>query len=183
MKENNFIKYFTSVADKIQIPLIIYNVPKFTGVNIEAETVSKLSEHQNILGMKNSSENIAHLSEVIYRTPKNFSSLVGTASVLYAGLCVGASGGILALANIAPDQCVQIKKYFDEGNFDKALDIQMRMLAVNKAVTAKYGVPGLKAAMDLTGYFGGDPRLPLTALNKNDSENLRNILIEAQLIL
>lgn len=182
MKETNFIKYFTSIADKIQIPLIIYNVPKFTGVNIEAETVSKLAEHQNILGMKNSSENIAHLSEVIYRTPKNFSNLVGTASVLYAGLCVGASGGILALANIAPNQCIQIKKYFDEGNFEKALDIQMRMLIVNKAVTAKYGVPGLKAAMDLTGYFGGDPRLPLTPLNKNDLENLRNILIEAQLI-
>lgn len=182
MKENNFIKYFTSVADKIKIPLIIYNVPKFTGVNIEPETVSQLAEHQNIIGMKNSSENIAHLSEVIYKTPKTFSNLVGTASVLFAGLCVGASGGIMALANIAPNQCVQIKKYFDEKKFDRALKIQMQMLAINKAVTAKYGVPGLKAALDLTGYFGGTPRLPLTPLDKKDIKFLKKILIDAQLI-
>ena len=154
MKGEAFIKYFTAVADGISIPLLIYNVPKFTGVSIEPETVAKLSEHSNIIGIKNSDENIAHLSEIIHLTPKNFVTIVGTASILFAGFCAGAVGGILALANIAPDKCVKIWELCNQGKLDEAKNLQMILLAANKAVTAKYGVPGLKAAMDLTGYFG-----------------------------
>ena len=86
MDSSAFIKYFTEVADKIDIPLIIYNVPKFTGVNIEAGAAAKLSEHKNIIGLKNSSENVAHLSEIINNATNDFVTLVGTASVLFSGL-------------------------------------------------------------------------------------------------
>ncbi len=182
MKHDAFIRYFTAVADKVRIPVIIYNVPKFTGVNIEAETVAELALHSNIIGIKNSEENTAHLAEIINQTPDDFSTIVGTASVLYTGLCAGASGGILALANIAPAECVMIQKYFDEGNHQKANEIQARMLPVNKAVTAKYGVPGLKAAMDMTGYFGGEPRSPLAVLKDNELKDLKSILERANLI-
>ena len=182
MKHDTFIKYFTEVADNSEIPLLIYNVPKFTGVNIEAETVALLAEHPNIIGIKNSEENVARLSEIINLAPKDFITLVGTASVLYPGLCMGAKGGVLALANIASDQCIQIYNYVPEGKHSEAKFLQMKILEANKAVTAKYGVAGLKAALDLTGYFGGEPRSPLSGLTKTQKENLTNILKKAEII-
>ncbi len=181
MKDEAFIRYFTEIADNIKVPLLIYNVPKFTGINIEAETVTKLAEHKNIIGLKNSSENVAHLSEIIYQTPDEFIVLAGTASILYPGLCMGAVGGVLALANVAPAECIMIQKYFEEENYSAAQQLQMRMLAPNKAITAKYGVPGLKAAMDLTGYFGGEPRRPLKKLNESQTNDIRSILLKAEI--
>lgn len=181
MKHDAFLRYFTAVADASRIPILIYNVPKFTGLDIEAATVTKLAEHPNIIGLKNSSENIAHLSEIAHLTPEDFHTFVGTASVLYAGLCVGAIGGIMALANIAPEECVRIQELFKAGDHREALQLQMRMLPVNKAVTAKYGVPGLKAAMDMRGYFGGEPRAPLGNPSAKELEDIRTILNNAGL--
>lgn len=182
MKPAAYQKYFLTVADKTKIPVIIYNVPKFTGVDIEAETVAKLAEHKNIVGIKNSSENIRQTTEMIDQTPEGFVTIVGTASVLYSGISAGAAGGILALANIAPNECVQIQKLVEEKKYDEALELQKRMLPVNKAITARYGVAGLKAAMDLLGYFGGEPRSPLSVLGESDKQQLKQILIEADLL-
>jgi 4-hydroxy-2-oxoglutarate aldolase len=182
MNHEAFIRYYIAVADQSRIPLLIYNVTKFTGVNIEAETVAKLAEHPTIAGLKNSSENVAHLSEIVSQTPEDFLTFVGTASVLYPGLCVGAVGGILALANIAPGECVRIQQLFEEGNHRESLQLQKRLLPVNKAITARYGVPGLKAAMDLMGYYGGGPRAPLGYPDEKAIENIRAILQTAKLI-
>jgi len=183
MKPVAYIKYFSAVADKTKIPVIIYNVPKFTGVDIEAETVAKLAEHKNIVGIKNSSENIRQTTEMIDQTPKDFAVIIGTASVLYPGLAVGAVGGILALANIAPNECVQIQEFVQEGKHTEALELQKKMLPVNKAITAKYGVAGLKAAMDMLGYFGGEPRAPLSVLSEPDKLQLKLILVNAGLLI
>jgi 4-hydroxy-2-oxoglutarate aldolase len=182
MDSYSFIKYFNEVADNIDIPLIIYNVPKYTGVNIEASAVTKLSEHPNIIGLKNSSENTAHLAEIIYNSKEDFSTFVGTASVLLPGLCAGAVGGILALANIAPNECIKIFRLFNDGKLVEARKLQGKLIPVNKAVTGKYGVAGLKAAMDMLGYFGGDPRSPLNKLNKNELEDMKKILAKADLL-
>lgn len=182
MKPAAYIKYYTAVADKTKIPVIIYNVPKFTCVDIEAGTVAKLAEHKNIVGIKNSSENIRQIIEMIDQTPEGFATIIGTASVLYSGFSAGAVGGILALANIAPNECVQIQKYVEEGKHTEALELQKRMLPVNKAITAKYGVAGLKAAMDMLGYFGGEPRSPLSKLNNADKEQLKQILVNSGLL-
>ncbi|MCL4512141.1 MAG: dihydrodipicolinate synthase family protein [Bacteroidetes bacterium] len=182
MNSAAFVRYFTEAADKIRIPLIIYNVPKFTGVNIEADTVAKLAQHKNIVGLKNSAENSAHMAEIISFVPKDFSVLVGTASVLYPGLASGAAGGILALANIAPEECVELQRLFDAGRHDEASALQMKLIPINKAVTSKYGVPGLKAAMDILGYFGGEPRSPLVSLGQAEREDLKSILKTAGLL-
>ncbi len=182
MNSAAFVRYFTEAADKIRIPLIIYNVPKFTGVNIEADTVAKLAQHKNIVGLKNSAENSAHMAEIISFVPKDFSVLVGTASVLYPGLASGAAGGILALANIAPEECVELQRLFDAGRHGEASALQMKLIPVNKAVTSKYGVPGLKAAMDMLGYFGGEPRSPLVSLGQAECEGLKSILKTAGLL-
>ncbi|HEY9167522.1 MAG TPA: dihydrodipicolinate synthase family protein [Candidatus Kryptonia bacterium] len=177
-----FVRYFSEVADSIKIPLIIYNVPKFTGVSIEADAVSKLSRHGNIAGLKNSSENTAHTAELVACAPGDFSVLVGTASVLYPGLIAGATGGILALANIVPAECVELKSLFDSGKHSAAAALQAKLIPVNRAVTSKYGVPGLKAAMDMLGYFGGDPRSPLAPLGEKERAELKLILKGAGLL-
>ncbi len=182
MNSAAFVRFFTEVADKIKIPLVIYNVPKFTGVNIEADAVAKLAQHGNIVGLKNSAENAAHTAELISVVPRDFSVLVGTASVLYPGLAAGATGGILALANIAPDQCVEIQRLFEAGKHEEASALQKKLIPVNKAVTSKYGVPGLKAALDMLGYFGGEPRSPLAPIGEKEREDVKMILKTAGLL-
>lgn len=182
MDHQAFVDYFTAVADGIKIPLIIYNVPKFTGVCIEVRTVSQLSLHPNIVGLKNSSEDINHTTEIIKNTAADFITLIGTASVLYSGLNAGCKGGILALANIAPDECISVYNNIIEGRFSLAEQIQSKLIEVNKVVTARFGIAGLKAAMDLLGYFGGEPMKPLRKLDKIQIAELRKILVNAELL-
>ncbi len=182
MKHHTLLNYYTKVADSVMIPVILYNVPKFTTVNLEVETVIELSSHPNIVALKDSTEIPSRIPEISANVSPDFRMIVGTASVLYTALLSGASAGILALANIAPDECIQIFNLIRERNFEKALEIQNRMIPVNKAVTAKYGVAGLKAAMDLVGYFGGLPRLPLEPLSEAQLIELKIILKKAALI-
>ena len=182
MNHKAFLNYYTAVADSISIPLIIYNVTKFTNVNIDIESLAKLAEHPNIVGIKNSTENIAEINATIYNTPNDFSVLVGTGSVLLYGLISGAVGGILALANIAPAECIKIFNLFNEGKLIEAEKIQSRMHAVNKAITATFGIAGLKASMGLLGYFGGQPRKPLQPLTSSKMKKLKPILLKAKLL-
>ncbi len=178
MDHEALVEYFTKVADSVNIPVIIYNVPKFTNVSIEARTVKELSMHENITGIKSSSTDIAFFGEILNLVNDSFNVLAGTASILYAGLCLGASGGILAAANILPNECVDVYNYYKAGKLKEALESQNKLLAVNKAITATFGVAGLKKAMDWLGYFGGLPRSPLQKLRESDEKKLRQILIE-----
>ena len=182
MKHHTFLNYYNKVAESVMIPVIIYNVPKFTNVNIETETIIELAKHPNIAGLKDSTENTARISEIVANIPDSFKVIVGTASVLYPGLMAGADGGILALANIAPDECLQLYLHFIANKNKEALELQNRLIPVNKAVTTKFGVAGLKAAMDLLGYDGGNPRLPLEPLNEAQIIELKIILKQASLI-
>jgi 4-hydroxy-2-oxoglutarate aldolase len=182
MKHHTFYNFYTKVAESVMIPVIIYNVPKFTNVNIEPETIIKLSEHPNIAGLKDSTENPSRISEIVANVSVSFNVIVGTASVLQSGLSAGAGGGILALANIAPEECIKIYELCAEKKYAEALEIQNRMIPVNRAVTSKFGVAGLKAAMDLRGYFGGNPRMPLEPLSEAQLIELKLILKKASLI-
>jgi len=182
MKHHTFLNYYNKVAESIMIPIIIYNVPKFTNVNIETDTIAELAKHPNIAGVKESTKNTARISELVANTPESFKVIVGTASVLYPGLMAGADGGILALANIAPDECLQLYIHYIANKNKEALELQNRLIPVNKAVTTRFGVAGLKAAMDLLGYDGGNPRLPLEPLNEAQTIELKIILKHASLI-
>jgi len=182
MEHSTFINYYLAVADSVKIPVIIYSVPKFTNVNIHTDTVAKLSEHNNIVGIKNSSEDTELTAKFISDTSDEFHTFIGTGSVLLQGLKDGADGGILALANIAPTECITIQELFNLRKLEEAEVLQKKMVPVNKAITATFGVAGLKAAMDMIGLFGGHPRLPLNPLDKKAKQELKNILIEASLI-
>lgn len=175
--------YYQKVAEHIELPLLLYNVPKNTGINMNSSLIAELAHHENIVGIKDSSGNIAQLSEILIKTEEeDFTVLVGTASVLSSAIALGAKGGVLALANIAPAQCIEIKTKIEEGRVEEAQRMQMKMLPVNTAITASYGVPGLKVAMDLLGYKGGYPRQPLLPLESNERDALGKILREANLL-
>jgi 4-hydroxy-2-oxoglutarate aldolase len=177
MKPQVLYDHFIAVAESSRIGILIYNVPQFTGINLDPEVVAKLSEHSNIIGIKDSSGNIGQLSEIIHLSKKGFAIFVGSAPVFFPALCVGAVGGILAVANVVPQECVRIQNLFNKGNMNEARALQGRLTPLAKAVTTKYGIGGLKMAMDLTGYFGGHPRPPLKRLGKEIEEELKRLLL------
>ena len=174
--------YYQSVADSSPIPVSMYNMPANTSVDMAADVIIKLSQHPNIVGLKDSSGNLAKLGEVIRSARPGFQVLAGSAGFLYPALCVGAVGGVLALANIAPQECCDILSLFSHGKHEDARELQLRMIAPNTAVTARFGVPGLKAALDMLGYYGGNPRSPMLPLSDGQKETLRNILVEAGIL-
>ncbi len=176
MKPQILYDHFVAVAESSRIGILIYNVPQFTGINLEPEWVAKLSEHPNIIGIKDSSGNIGQLSEVIHLSREGFAVFVGSAPVFFPALCVGAAGGILAVANVVPQECVRIQNLFEEKKFDDARASQDRLTPLAKAVTTKHGIGGLKMAMDLAGYFGGNPRAPLKTPGPEVKEELKGLL-------
>lgn len=155
--------YYRTVADQARIPVLLYNFPQMTGVDLSAETVLALSEHPNIIGIKDSSGNVQRVMDVVRDAPQGFHVLVGSAQVLLPSLMMGASGGILAFANPAPYAAIAIWEAFRTREEEAARDWQSRV-GRTASRTAKYGIPGLKHAMDLNGYYGGPPRVPLSAI-------------------
>lgn len=183
MTEEALRMYYEELAESVQIPVLLYNVPKFTDVNLSPSLVARLAKHPNIVGIKDSSGNIAQLGEIVALTEdEDFSVLVGTASLLFSALGLGAMGGVLALANIAPTEMVEIMEYVEEGEYEKARRLQLTMIPVNRAITATFGIPGLKYAMDSLGYQGGYPRLPLQPLTSKERGAIDEILKKAELL-
>lgn len=182
MDAEGLTHYYLSVADASPIPVSIYNMPLNTGVDMTPDLIISLSRHPNIAGVKDSSGNLAKMGEVIHSARPGFQVLAGSAGFLYPALCMGAAGGVLALANIAPRQCCDIMELFKGGKHDEAKELQLRMIASNTAVTARFGVPGLKAALDMLGQYGGNTRSPMLPLTEAQKETLRNILKEAGIL-
>ena len=178
MKPKILRDHFVAVAESSKIGILLYNVTQFTGINMEPELVAKLSEHPNILGIKDSTGKIGQLSEIVHLSRKGFAVFVGSAPVFFPALCVGAAGGILAVANASPNECVEIYDLFRSGKFDEARELQYRLTPFAKGVTTQYGIGGLKTGMDLAGYFGGDPRPPLKPHGPEVKEELKKLLLQ-----
>lgn len=182
MTDNALIRHFTEVADAADIPILIYNVPKFTHLNISVEAVRVLSRHTKIIGMKDSRGDIPQLEAFLKAAPREFNLIVGSASILYPALALGIKAGILALANCAPSQCAEIQKLYDKSEREKAKDLQARMFPVNKAITETYGIAGLKYASTLMGYEGGSVRSPLLPLDRDGEIDIRQIMERAGIL-
>ena len=153
--------YFRSVADQSKIPIMIYNWPQATGVDIPAEAVAGLSEHPNIIAIKESSGNLEKVMQMIREVKPGFQVLVGSAPTLWPSFAIGAVGAVLAYANAAPYSTIAIWEAHRTRDAEAGLDWQNRIGRAAWLVTAKYGIPGLKHAMDLNGYYGGPCRSPL----------------------
>jgi 4-hydroxy-2-oxoglutarate aldolase len=158
------VLYYRAVADQAKIPLFIYNWPQVTGVDISVDAVVALSHHPNMFAIKESSGNLEKCIQMIKEVKPGFQVLTGSAPILAPSLAVGCTGAVLAFANAAPYATVSIWEAHRTREFAAAMDWQNRIIRAAQLVTVKYGVPGLKYAMDLNGYYGGPPRLPLTVI-------------------
>ena len=161
MTTDVFVRHYSEVADASPVPVLLYNVTMFTGVNLLPEAVERLAGHPNIVGIKESGGDVAQIAEYVGRTPDDFTVLAGSATTFVHALAAGCDGAILALASLVPDACVELRRLVTDGRLAEARALQRRLLPLARSVGGTYGVPGLKAALHLMGYAGGVPRPPL----------------------
>lgn len=174
-------RHYEAVADASPVPVLLYNMPANTGVNLPVSTVAELAGHPNVVGIKDSAGDIGQLSALIRSTPDDFAVICGNAGAFLPGLLLGAVGGILALANVAPRQTVALYRSAQTSRLDEARQLHDRLMPVGTAVTRTYGIGGLKAALDMLGYAGGQPRPPLLPPSPQAMADIRHILETAAL--
>ena len=174
------IAHYDSVADESPVPLILYSMPALTGIRIEAETAARLSEHENIIGIKDSSADLDGLRSTIRLVRKDFAVLTGNGTVFYQALTAGACGGILAVGCVAPALCLAIARAVQSGDTATAAMLQAKLTPLAEAVTIRFGIGGLKAALEMKGYVGGAVRAPLRAPDNDARAEIRRCLAEAE---
>ncbi|MBI5653674.1 MAG: dihydrodipicolinate synthase family protein [Chloroflexi bacterium] len=184
MNSAALINHYRVIADASPIPVIVYNMPAATGIDIDANTVIELAKHPNIIGIKDSSGNVTKFGEIIRAARPDFSVIAGSGSYFYPALVLGARGCVAALANVAPRETVAIYDAFRAGRHDEARELQLRLIPLNAAVTTRWNIPGLKAGVEElnAGYYGGPPRLPLRPLDEENRRVLRKIMQDAKVI-
>ena len=173
--------HYSALAERLDGEVLLYNVPKFTGINIPVEVIERLAnEHPNIIGIKDSSGSMGRITELVRRLGDRFTVLAGTADVMYPSWVVGAHGAVVAVANVAPELCAELWRAFREGNHRKARELQLRVNLINEVVVKRYNqISAVKAAMGMRGLKGGKPRLPSLPLDKNALNDIESALREA----
>jgi len=175
--------HYGAVADASPVPLILYQVPlRFSTLDFPTGLVAELSQHPNIVGIKDSRGNLDLVGELVTHTTPEFQVLVGNGAMLYASLEVGAVGGILGLANLAPGQTSALHAAFVTGDHSESGRIQKDIAPAHREIVGGYGVPGVKAALDILGYRGGNPRPPLKPLADREVEEIHKIVRAAGLL-
>lgn len=170
------VAHYTAVAEASPVPVLLYNFPASTGVNLAPETVARLAAHPNIVGMKETSTDAAQFADLSAAVPDDFTVLCGAAPGVFGALCAGAGGAIVAVAALLPRLCLELLSHVRAGRYDEGLSIQHRITPLARAVTTGFGIPGLKVALDLAGFTGGDPRAPLAPLPADAKERIRALL-------
>lgn len=161
--QDALIKHYAAVADGAPVPVILYSMPDLTGIKIEPETAARLSEHQNIIGMKDSSNDIEKFAETVRMVSGGFAMMIGNGTVFAEALQAGARGGILAVGCVVPDLCLEIFRAIEADEVERASALQQKLTPLARAVTKTYGIGGLKVAMEMAGYVGGSVRSPLAS--------------------
>jgi 4-hydroxy-2-oxoglutarate aldolase len=178
-----FLAHYQAVAEASPIPILIYIMTAYTGVDLPTDVVTELSRHPNIAGVKDSAGSAPKLAEMVAASAEDFSVLAGSASFLYPAMCVGAKGGIVALGNVAPRECRQLFDLFKSGKHDEARQLQYRLLEPNAAVTTRFGIAGLKYAMGLVGLETSDPRPPQRPASADERASIAQIFERAELLV
>jgi dihydrodipicolinate synthase/N-acetylneuraminate lyase len=177
MDTQALIAHYRAVADSSPLPVILYNMPdSAAGIDLDAATVCVLAEHPNIVGIKDSSGNVAKITQIVANVPETFQAFVGSASNLLPALVVGAVGAVAALANVFPHEVSMLQALFEADEMEEARTLQARLIPANSAVTTVFGVAGLKAALEMTAGYGGKPRMPLQPLGEQERRRLFEIL-------
>jgi 4-hydroxy-2-oxoglutarate aldolase len=199
------VDYYLAVADSSPVSIILYSMPALTSIRIEPETVARLSQHPNIIGVKDSSADVEALKRTVdlvrvqSANPSahgsspgrdgaaagssmrdDFVVLTGNGTVYYDALCAGADGAILAVGCVVPELCIEIFRAVKAGDNERAVALQKKLTPLAQAVTTKYGIGGLKAALDIVGYIGGAVRAPLRSADEEARQEISRILEEAR---
>ena len=174
--QNALVRHYEAIADESPAPIILYSMPALTGIKIEPETVARLSKHQNIIGIKDSSNDLTGLGETLRLAPPEFAVLTGNGTVLSEALLAGACGGILAVGCVAPEICLAIFHAVRSGDTELAASLQSKLTPLAQAVTTRYGIGGLKAALQMNGFVGGAVRPPLQAPSDEALAEIRRCL-------
>jgi 4-hydroxy-2-oxoglutarate aldolase len=176
MTTDAFVRHYTAVADASPVPVLLYNVTLFTGVNLPPDAVERLAAHPNIIGMKESNGDLVQLAETIARTPDDFVVLGGSAPTFYHALCSGVDGGVLAISGVVPDICVDLFHLVRAQRHAEALALQRRITPLGRLLGAVHGVAGLKYALDQIGFVGGPTRRPLGTVPPEAQRQIREQL-------
>ena len=177
-----FVRHYTQVADRSPVPVLLYNVTIYTGVNLLPDAIAALSAHPNIVGIKETNSDMVQFGEYLARAQAGFTVLAGSGATYYSALALGAHGAILAVAGVAPDLCVDLFTAVSAGRFAEASVLQRKLAPLARLVGAAHGVPGLKAALDLLGFAGGVPRPPLLPVGSAAIDAIRDELIALNLL-
>jgi 4-hydroxy-2-oxoglutarate aldolase len=180
--QQTLIEHYTAVADAVSIPVILYSMPDLTGIKIEPETAARLSEHPNIIGIKDSSNDVGKLRETVQKTAKDFTVIVGNGTVFSEALQAGAIGGILAVGCVVPELCLEIYRAVKAGENDRATSLQEKLTPLARAVTRTYGIGGLKAAMEMAGYISGGVRAPLQPASEKARAEIKELMRATTLV-
>jgi 4-hydroxy-2-oxoglutarate aldolase len=172
------IAYYSAVADAARIPVLLYSMPDLTGIAIEPETAAQLCQHANIIGMKDSSNDVERFSRTVQLVDQEFAMMVGNGTVFADALRVGARAGILAVGCCATEICLEIYRAFMANDHERAGQLQERLTPLARAVTRTYGIGGLKTAMEMAGYVGGSVRAPLQRPNSDAAAEIEQLLRE-----
>lgn len=170
------LKYFEDVADESPVPIFMYNMPANTGVDIDLETMTAASRHNNIAGIKDTSGNMTKLGYLAASAREDFSVFGGTGNWFLAALAMGACGGTMAAAILYPDTCRRIFDSFNENKITEAMELQAKLLPVSDVLTRRFGVPGLKAALESRGMTGGPCRAPLLDISDEAKREVFSVL-------
>jgi 4-hydroxy-2-oxoglutarate aldolase len=179
-KPETYLRHYRAVADVSPIPILLYSVPVFTGVSLETPEIVALAGHPNIIGMKDSSGVIQRIVEVVGQAPKQFQMLTGAAGVLHPAFISGAKGAILALASSLPEKCVELFNLWKGGQHAEAQALQQALAAATKTIVSEASIAGVKYAMDLRGFHGGLPRLPILPLSDEKKRQIEEVLAQLE---
>lgn len=182
LSDLELLEHYRTIVESVDIPVVLYNVPKFTGINLEPRVAARLAQLENVVGIKDSSGSIGQIAEIIRLVGDKISVLAGTGDLIYPTLMLGGRGAIVAVANGAPLQCSEIYEAFLKGEYEKARDLQLKLLPLNDALTRKYGVVACKEALAMMGKPVGFPRRPLLALNEESRADIRRALADLHLV-
>ncbi|RMG60673.1 MAG: 4-hydroxy-tetrahydrodipicolinate synthase [Deltaproteobacteria bacterium] len=180
--QEGLYQHFKKIAETVDIPIIVYNVPSRTGVNILPETVVRLSKIDNIVGIKEASGNLNQVCEIIRRTPSSFSVLSGDDFLTYPMLCVGGRGVISVASNVVPDQMAAMYDAFVSGDVKTAQKIHYRLMPLFRALFLETNPIPAKTALGLMGVIEPELRLPLTEMSPAPKKELTRVLRALKLL-
>jgi 4-hydroxy-2-oxoglutarate aldolase len=180
LTDDALIRYYTDVADALSIPVLAYNAPGFTGMTLSDKVVEKISQHPNIAGMKDTSP--GNMSSYLSVCGEQFDVLAGTISILYTAMVLGAAGGVVSLGDAFPDPCCELYETWAKGDLPGARKLHYTLFRLNQSVSGASGVAGVKYAMELGGYYGGNPRLPLLPITEEGKKRIRDAAAAAGVI-